>query len=387
MLKKLTVFLVLALLPYASNSASFVKSFRASDTADSSRFVLELSERPAYKIFTLENPTRVVIDIADTSWDDALRPHNETKRIKGVRYSVNPNGGLRVVLDANQPVKLKKDFVLSPSEDLPYRLVIDITDPNAENIGKGIPQPVIKHEAAVKIPVPILKERKKPLIIIDAGHGGHDPGTIGYKGTEEKSVTLLYAKELGEELLATGRYNIVLTRERDIFIKLGDRVDIARRSGGDLFISIHANSHPNRDTEGFSIYTLSENASDKEAAALATKENKADIITGIDLKEKEDDLAEVFIDMTQRDTKNLSASFAETIVEATAREAKQLQNPHRFAGFKVLTGADIPSVLIELGYLSNRKEEKLIISEIYKKKLAKSFVEAIDIHFKNYQIE
>jgi N-acetylmuramoyl-L-alanine amidase len=178
-----------------------------------------------------------------------------------------------------------------------------------------------------------------------------------------------------------------MVRSSDVFIPLKDRVTRARNAKGDLFVSLHVNSHTNNDIEGLSVYTLSENASDKEAEALANKENKEGLITGVDMQDKEDDLADLFIEMAQRDTKNLSASFAETIIGQMKYETKLLPNPHRFAGFRVLTGADIPSVLIELGYITNRKEEKLLKSEKYKNRLAKAVVEAINNHFNTYQIE
>jgi N-acetylmuramoyl-L-alanine amidase len=385
--KKLIFFLAFLLLPFVAYGKTSVLGFRASEIQNNSRFVLDLSENAKYKVFTLSDPMRVVIDIPDAKWDESLPPHDENRLIKSVRYSENPNNSLRVVLDINQPVVVKKSFILDKTKGSPLRLVIDLEPTTNIKIDNTIPQPITRDGNAIGIPIPVLKERRKPLIVIDAGHGGHDPGTIGDIGIQEKEITLDYAKELRAQLLATGKYDVYMVRSRDIFIPLKDRVTKARNAKGDLFVSLHVNSHINNEIEGLSIYTLSENASDKEAEALANKENKEGLITGVDMQDKADDLADLFIEMAQRDTKNLSASFAETIISQMKNNVKLLQNPHRFAGFRVLTGADIPSVLIELGYITNKKEERLLKSENYKNRLAKALVEAINEHFNTYQIE
>ena len=389
MLRILVIFLLSFLLSPISGAGELItaKAFRTSDKIETSRFVLDLTGHPEYKIFTLESPQRVVIDIQNAKWDNFERPHDDTNRIKSVRYAEKENGLLRVVLDINQSVYVKNDFILKPDESSSvYRLVVDVK-PNNEIFDKvSTPAPVSKSGNSFTVPKPKYKKPRKPMIVIDAGHGGHDPGTIGRKKTREKDITLAYAKELRKNLLATGRYKVYMTRDTDKYIALRERVRKARRVKGDLFISLHADAHKNKRTRGLSIYTLSETASDKEAAALARKENKADIINGVDLGASEDEISAVLIDLVQRGTKNLSASLAEDVVANVSKKAKVLRNPHRFAGFRVLTAAEIPSVLIELGYLSNKKEEKLLKSKKHRKKLASAFVQAIDIHFSKYRV-
>ncbi|MBX9633733.1 MAG: N-acetylmuramoyl-L-alanine amidase [Magnetospirillum sp.] len=221
----------------------------------------------------------------------------------------------------------------------------------------------------------------KPVVVIDPGHGGVDPGAIGVSGIYEKYITLAVARELKAQLEKNGRYKVYLTRDRDIFIRLRDRVAIARQLNADLFISLHADSVGNPQLKGLSVYTLSQTSSDSEAQALADKENKADLIAGIDLSHESADVANILIDLAQRETMNRSAGFAGGVVEEVGREANLLGNTHRFAGFAVLKAPDVPSVLVEMGYLSNEAEERNLRQPEHRLKLAKSLSRAIDRFF------
>lgn len=372
-------------LPLESFGQAEVTGYRTADRSGSSRIVIDLSEKPVYKIFSLKDPDRVVIDIANAKWGNFNEAHEAAKRIKEVRYAKKDSNNLRIVVDFNESIYGIKDFTLNPDKNFPNRLVVDIEADKSSYQLSDTPDPVAKGGQSIGVPTPELKINRKPIIVIDAGHGGNDPGSTGRRGTQEKSVTIEYARELKDQLLATGKYKVYLTRSDDRYIDLRKRVDIARRKRGDLFISLHADSHKNKNIQGLSIYTLSERASDKEAAALAQKENMSDVIGGIKVEDNE--LSELLIDLVQRETKNISADFAETSIKELEEVARTLHNPHRFAGFRVLTGADIPSVLIELGYLSNRKEEKLLNSKKHKKELASAIVRAIDNHFNKYKID
>jgi N-acetylmuramoyl-L-alanine amidase len=228
---------------------------------------------------------------------------------------------------------------------------------------------------------------KKPVIIIDAGHGGKDPGTIGiYARTKEKNITLSYAKELAKHLINEKKYKVYLTRDDDFFIPLDKRVAKSRRKKADLFISLHANSIADKNISGFSIYTLSDNSSDKQAELLAQKENQADIINGIDFSGASKDIMKTLIDLSQRESKNSSARFAKFVIRDIKKaEIEILQNTHRFAGFMVLTAPDMASVLIELGYLSNRREEQMLNSITYRRLIAKTLTNSINQYFKNFK--
>jgi N-acetylmuramoyl-L-alanine amidase len=222
----------------------------------------------------------------------------------------------------------------------------------------------------------------RPVIVLDPGHGGVDPGAIGIGGSHEKEITLAMAREIRRQLEATGKYRVQMTRDQDVFIRLRDRIAVARQYSADLFVSIHADSMGNRETRGASIYTLSENASDSEAAALAARENRADIIAGVDLSRESRDVTSILIDLAQRETSNHSISLARALVQEMGREVQLLPvNPHRFAGFAVLRAPDVPSVLIELGYLSNAQDEGQLNKPQYRQRVASGIVRSIDTYF------
>jgi len=219
-------------------------------------------------------------------------------------------------------------------------------------------------------------------VVIDPGHGGIDPGTTGRrKRVFEKHITLAMARRLKRELDNGGRYKTVLTRTRDVFVRLRDRIARARGSGADLFISLHADSMANSRIRGASVYTLSERASDKEAAALAAKENKADLIAGMDLSANSKQVTDILIDLAQRETMNHSVRFARILVDEMRKSTRFLRKSHRFAGFAVLKAPDVPSVLLEMGYLSNAEDEARLIQPRYRARLAKAIARAIDRYF------
>ncbi|HEX7969858.1 MAG TPA: N-acetylmuramoyl-L-alanine amidase [Stellaceae bacterium] len=222
---------------------------------------------------------------------------------------------------------------------------------------------------------------KPHLVVLDPGQGGVEPGAIGRSGTYEKDVALATAREVARELEATRRYRVRLTRNDDEFIPLPGRVARARAVGGDLFLSIHADAAPDAATRGASVYTLSEQASDRQAAALAARENKADLIAGIDLSQHEPVVSEILIDLARRQTNNLSILLARQLVTELGHQVKLLTNSHRSAGFVVLKAPDIPSALVEVGCLSNRVEERLLQKPAYQRKVATGLVRSINDYF------
>ena len=220
-----------------------------------------------------------------------------------------------------------------------------------------------------------------PTIVLDPGHGGKDPGAIGANGTMEKDVNLQMAKQLKALLEATGRYKVVLTRTDDRLLPLRQRIEIARAAKADLFISLHADHNEKTELRGASVYTLSENASDAEAAEVAARENKDGVITGVDLTTQSPVVTSILIDLAQRETKNLSARFASLLTDQLAERTLVLRDSHRFAGFVVLKALDVPSVLLELGYLSNADDEAALGSKRHRRIVAKSIRDAIDRYF------
>jgi N-acetylmuramoyl-L-alanine amidase len=223
--------------------------------------------------------------------------------------------------------------------------------------------------------------RKTHLIVLDPGHGGIDPGAIGFSGAYEKEIALATAQEVARQLEATNRYRVRLTRTGDEFVALQDRVAFAHAEGGELFLSIHADALPEAGVRGASVFTLSEKASDKEAAELAARENKADLIAGLDLSRHEPVVSEILFDLARRQTNNLSIRLARDLVSELGQEVRLLNNSHRSAGFVVLKAPDIPSALVELGCLSNKEEDTLLQKTTYQRKLATGLVRSINDYF------
>lgn len=397
----------------AAGAASVqVTDVRIGQHGTRTRLVLDLNRNVKFDVFTLPEPYRVVVNLPEVAWglDEQNLPENKGL-LSRMRYGLFTPGTSRMVLDVKGPVNVEKSFVLKPVDGQRWRFVLDLA-PTSETeflealaaqrakarksldelVAKVTPDapPVIATPVAPNASVAALPPRKprtpgKHIIAIDAGHGGVDPGTIGANKTYEKRVTLALARDLRDALEKTGRYKVVLTRDRDIFLRLRDRVRIAREANAELFISIHADSVRNRKTRGLSVYTLSEKASDKEAAKLAAKENKSDLIAGIDLTTESADVTNILLDLAQRETMNQSARFAQELVGELRREVKLLRNSHRFAGFAVLKAPDMPSVLVEAGFLSNRQDERNLLNKEYRRTMAQAMVRGIDRHFTGTQ--
>jgi len=387
------VWLLLASAP-AFAAEAVVTDVRVGLQGQATRMVLEVSKRVDFKVFTLANPYRVVIDLPEVGWRLPPRPlPANTGLLKKLRYGLFQPGTSRIVIDVMAAPVIEKQFLLDPVGNGGHRLVVDlgrVTDAAYAETRKGgtrapVAAPVVAKAVFTPPPAPLPKKSVRPVIVIDPGHGGVDPGTIGVSGIYEKHITLAMARELKKQLQESGRFTVVMTRSRDVFVRLRDRVAMGRDAGAGLFISIHADAVRNRKTRGLSVYTLSEKASDKEAAALAEKENKADLIAGINLVGETPEVTNILIDLAQRESMNQSARFAARLVQRLKRQTRVLRNTHRFAGFAVLKAPDVPSVLVELGFLSNRNDEKALRSDSYRRKLAAGMVKAIGGYFSNIE--
>ncbi len=374
--------------------ASTIKNLRVGQNNEGFRLVFDADAKFSYKAFLLNEPRRLVVDVYDSQITSNVENFKDkTSFISHVRVGTPTPSSKRIALDINAPVIIKKAFVLEPQSGFGWRFVIDVQKVDVRqfetHIGNkyafdsqnGISQKTVS--ATSKTSTVFSKAKK--IIVLDPGHGGKDPGAIGYSGIYEKNITLAMAKELKSMLDKEGRYTVYLTRTTDIFIPLRDRVKIARRYKADLFMSIHADSAANRNAKGLSVYTLSETASDKEAEALAERENKADVVAGLNLWEHSKEVSDILINLAQRETMNRSSEFAGFMVQEMRKSVKLVDNTHRFAGFAVLKAPDVPSVLLELGYLSNRTEENQLKQPAYRKKLATSTSKAIKKYFDNMQ--
>jgi N-acetylmuramoyl-L-alanine amidase len=389
-----------------------VTDVRVGEQDGKTRLVLDLEQAVTFSVFTLSDPYRVVIDLPEVGWRLPAKPlPYQVGIMDKLRYGLFKPGNSRVVLDIRGPATVDRAFLLEPGSEGTYRLVVDLLPATGDAFARqargapikveGVtpgaaaekPMPANPPASALAAPTPsnIGPPPRKPqgksrpgqqkIVMLDPGHGGLDPGAIGASGTYEKHLTLAMAKEIKRQLERTGRYRVLLTRDRDVFIRLRDRVAMARDAGADLFVSIHADAIRDRSIGGPAVYTLSEKASDGEAAELAEKENKADLIAGIDLTHESPEVTNILIDLAQRETLNQSAHFAAGLIKEIGRETKLLRNTHRFAGFAVLKAPDVPSVLFELGFLSNPKDEKALGTQLYRARLASGVLRAIDAYF------
>jgi N-acetylmuramoyl-L-alanine amidase len=415
-----------------------VTAVAVAEQGGATRLVLELSQRADYRVFLLNEPMRLVLELPPVSWRLTGAQAPIAGLVAGYRYGQFDRSTARLVVDLAAPARVRRSgFELAIGRKT-HRLVLDLEPVAMEAFaaevqpwmssgsmlkapppGVAVPLPVVVPPAAAASPgatsgpvaaaqppaaapqpapkpsiaavsapaasavkpAPRRAEGKK-IIVLDPGHGGVDPGAVGASGTHEKDVTLAIAREVRRQLEATGRYRVVLTRNEDMFVQLRDRVTQARNANADLFLSIHADSIGSAQTRGASVYTLSETASDAEAAALAARENRADIIAGIDLSVENKEVLSILIDLAQRETMNRSAVLAGSLVGELGQDIPLLPNrPHRFAGFAVLKAPDIPSVLLELGYLSNRQDEMLLTRPHHRAKIAAAVVRAIDGYF------
>ncbi|MBR1945638.1 MAG: N-acetylmuramoyl-L-alanine amidase [Alphaproteobacteria bacterium] len=348
------------------------------------RVVVDLSEKVDFKIFPLTAPDRVVIDLPSTAFDIKENALPKADYLNSIRLGKTASQTGRIVLELNRGAIIKKSFLLAPQSGFQWRLVIDLElMAKTDGLKQVTPEWYDNSVAEEKKPqkAAVEQPKTKPLIVLDPGHGGKDPGAIGVSGVYEKHLTLAMAKQLRTLLEQSGRYRVKLTRDTDVFIALYARRRFARSVNADLFISIHADSIRKPETRGLSVYTLSEKASDKEAEKLAESENKVDLIAGIDLSGETQEVTDILIDLARRETNNHSSYFAEKLMNEIRKEITVLPNSHRFAGFAVLKSPDVPSVLIEMGYLSNKEEEKLLRQAPYREKLAKAAVRAIDFYF------
>jgi N-acetylmuramoyl-L-alanine amidase len=361
---------------------------RLAGDATETRFVLDVSKHVDIVAFTLADPDRVVIDLPQLDFELPAKI-GETGRglIKAFRFGLVMTGASRIVLDLTGPVRIEKALVLDWVESQPARLVLDLVATDRDSYLRNMaldtrPQrhagpPKPERDPGTK------PEDPRPLIVLDPGHGGLDSGTSAPTGEHEKAIVLDFAQQLRDKLDKTGKYRVLMTRTDDRFVPLAERVQFGRSHQAALFISIHADALANHDAEahGASVYTLSETASDEEAERLAEDENRADAIGGVDLTGEPGDVADILIDLAQRETKTFSIHLARALVNELKTVARLHKRPLKSAGFRVLKAPDVPSVLLELGYVSNAQDLKLLTSEAWQSRTADSIVQAINTYF------
>ena len=398
---KRMVALLLLLVSMRGMAAVKVEEARFAAAPETSRLILNLSGSPAYKVFTLPNPLRVVIDISDARLTTSFANMNFSgSPVQAARSGIRNGRDLRIVLDVNAKVAAK-GAVLQPSDNQGYRLVVELEQPRAVHAAMNPPQqpapaavapapvpqaaPVVAKAPPVVVDNPPATNLRDIVIAIDAGHGGVDPGAHGPHGVKEKDVTLAIARQLESQLGAEPGIKPVMIRDGDYFVPLRKRVNKARESKADLMISIHADAINDPSAKGSSVYILSDSGASSEAARwLAEKENAADLVGGVSLDDKDDVLKSVLLDLSQTATIEASARAGNKVL----RELQSVGRMHRRhveeAGFVVLKAPDIPSMLVETAFISNPQEEKKLSSPVYQKQLAAAIVEGVHDYFHEY---
>lgn len=367
----------------------------AGDTRQT-RFVLDLDQPISAHAFPLADPYRVVVDIPQVTFQlPAGIGAMGRGLIKAFRYGLVMPGGSRIVFDLTGPARIASASVLDAANGQPPRLVLELEAVDRTTFVQSLGpesrpelRPAIADVKATAVAAPSIAPSApdpRPVIVIDPGHGGPDNGTQlgGESEKSEKNLVLGFALTLRDRIEKSGKYRVVMTRTDDIFVPLDDRVRIARNQSASLFVSIHADALPRRegDAQGATIYTLSDRASDAEAERLAEAENKADAIGGLNLTEEPTEVADILIDLAQRETRTFSNRFARLLMTEMRTATRMHKHPLKSAGFRVLKAPDVPSVLVELGYVSNKEDLGHLVSENWRSRTVASVAHAIDMFF------
>jgi N-acetylmuramoyl-L-alanine amidase len=386
--------------PQAVTAANFpiASAARLAGDAKQTRFILDLDQTITFRAFTLADPYRVVVDVPQVNFQlPAGVGVSGRGLVKAFRYGLVMPGGSRIVIDLAGPAKIANSYVLEAANGQPARLVLELEEvdrtafmpsvaPESRAalppVATGTPPATVSKVAVSSEPAqqkPATPPDPRPVVVIDPGHGGIDNGTQS-SGESEKNLVLAYGLALRDRLEKNGKYRVVMTRDDDTFIPLNDRVKVARSLNAALFVSIHADAlrRAEGDAQGATIYTLSDKASDAEAERLAEAENRADAIAGFNLTEEPAEVADILIDLVQRETRTFSNHFARLLMSEMKTTVRMHKHPLKSAGFRVLKAPDVPSVLVELGYVSNKGDLEHLVSESWRSKTVASMAQAID---------
>ncbi|WP_395451357.1 N-acetylmuramoyl-L-alanine amidase [Aminobacter sp. UC22_36] len=355
--------------------------YKMAGDATHMRIVMNFDREPEPKWFLLRSPHRLVVDLPDATLALDAKDLKPRGLIKSVRYGASGEGASRLIVTSKGPFSVEKVDILRNEDGSGYRLVADIAAASEREFDAAL---AVQAETTGSTTAKtdrlgkIAHRGDRPFtIVLDPGHGGIDGGAEGLNGTVEKTVTLAFAKELQAKLASNSAYKVVLTREGDEFLRLDDRVRIARQQEADLFISIHADTIRLKGIRGATVYTVSDKASDADAQALADRENLSDQLAGVDVAEENHAVSDILVDLIRRETHGFSTRFARSLVGELSPTVGMINNPHRSAGFRVLKAPDVPSVLVELGYLSNPQDEEQLRSADWREKAATSISKAV----------
>lgn len=346
------------------------------------RIVIDFDRPPSFSIHYIANPERVVVDLPATAFGFPAKDLEARGLFKDIRYGTMDGDSARIVLTATKPVRIGMARVQADENGKGQRLVLE-----AEMTDKATFAELVKAQSwnepeaaqtTSAIPAPEKPAAGDFIVAVDAGHGGIDTGAIGVDTkTQEKDVTLAFAKTLADRLNREPGIKAFLTRKDDSFLSLSERVQIARQNHAALFVSMHADTLRQKDIRGATVYTISDKASDKLAADLADRENLSDQIAGKAAATEPPEVADILLDLTRRETQAFSISMAESVLASFKDQVGTINNPHRHAGFRVLQAPDVPSILLELGFLSNKEDEKLLLDDTWRAKMGDLLTEAV----------
>jgi N-acetylmuramoyl-L-alanine amidase len=368
----------------AADAPLVAKGYKMAGDATKMRIVMDFDREPDIKWFLLRGPNRLVIDLANTRLAIDAKDLKPRGLVKGVRLGELGEGVSRLILTGKGPFAVDKLDVLKNEDGTGYRIAIDMSAASEREFDLALANQALTTGSTVSTDKggrvgtgPVSNPGHRFTVVIDPGHGGIDGGAEGLNGTIEKNVTLAFATELRDKLAAVGKYDVFMTRDTDEYLRLDDRVRIARQHEADLLISIHADTISVKGIRGATVYTVSDKASDPEAQALADRENLSDQFAGMVIKNDNKEVTDILIDLIRRETHTFSMSFAHTLVGQLSTSVGLINNPQRSAGFKVLKAPDVPSVLVELGYLSNAKDEAQLLDVEWRGKAAQSITNAV----------
>ncbi|MEM8665136.1 MAG: N-acetylmuramoyl-L-alanine amidase, partial [Pseudomonadota bacterium] len=367
--------LLLQALAVTPSEAGRATGAELSERNGGSRFVLELSDEPSLRAFVISNPARLVVDLDDLTFrlPDGAAADAARGVVRSWRYGRLDDGAGRIVFDLSAPALLERQFYLPALSGRPGRLVLDVMPVDAARFAAA--ERAATAEADAPAVLAALAETK--VVVIDPGHGGIDPGAVTEAGLEEKAVVMAFAERLRDALEGVPGLTVRLTRTDDAFLSLNRRIRIARAFNADLFLSLHADSAPQDYVHGATVYTLSERASDAEAAALAARENLADRVSGAIEPERQEDVSGILADLMRKETKAFSHEFADTLIGHLSGAVVLNSNPHRSARFRVLMAHDFPSVLLELGYLTNSDDAATLVQDDWQARASRAVAGAV----------
>ncbi|SDP09169.1 N-acetylmuramoyl-L-alanine amidase [Phyllobacterium sp. YR620] len=351
------------------------------------RVVINFDQEPDISTMLLGDPHRLAIDMPKTVFGFDKKSTEARGLITDVRYGMIDATRSRLIFTLKGPFAVERIDVLKNDNSPGYRLVADLVASSDRAFAEALKtqnqttasttSTPTGDRLAAAAPGEASQAPKPFTVVVDAGHGGIDSGAESAGGSLEKNVTLMFAQQLRDELQKISGIRVEMTRNDDTFLRLSERVRIARQYEADLFVSIHADTINRGNIRGATVYTVSDRASDADSRAMADRENRADAVAGIAFDNEAPEIADILMDLTRRETHNFSLSFAKTVVKSLKKDVNMINNPHRFAGFQVLRAPDVPSVLVEIGYLSNQEDEKLMLDPAWRSHVAERLATAV----------